>query len=384
VRGPSLARFDHSPRHQNGHAPQAAVPGVGDPLAGGELGLITRDVVVRTGAETGLLAVWNGTDKLMDVICAWGGAPIDDGPPPIPAGWRYGFVGRVLETGHAAFGPIDSKHSLGLGIAASGSRLTHAAGAAVRPPGHPPGVLCVGFAAPPREDPAVTLWVLERYAGLAALCLHDAGALEGLLEAGRLDGLTGLLNHAAIVAELYREIERSARHGRPLSCFFVDLDRFKHINERHGHLHGSAVLAEVAVVLGDGVRVGDTIGRYGGDEFIAILPDTDYSDACVLAERLRWMISTTAFNGALESLDASVGVTQRRPGSTVGEMLGAADDALRAAKRAGGGIVVGTAGEDAHGDLSASARLESSPPVRPVPPLAPAMGTFAQRANPGA
>ena len=142
-------------------------------------------------------------------------------------------------------------------------------------------------------------------------------------------------------SKLRREIERSTRSNRPLSCCFIDLDRFKHINHSYGHPHGSQVLADVALLLRNGIRIGDTLGRYGGDEFVAILPDTDQGAALVLAERLRSTISTTTLNGAHEPLGASVGVAQSRPGCTAEDLLAAADEALRRAKRAGGGLVVG-------------------------------------------
>jgi diguanylate cyclase (GGDEF)-like protein len=254
----------------------------------------------------------------------------------------HGFVGRVLESGHAAVETIDHTHDRSLPLTASGAPVRYAVGAAVRPPGGPAGALCIGYSTPRlHRDRSLTLWMVERYAALASLCLYDAGVLEGLLAAARMDSLTGCPNHAAIRSTLHRELERSARNHRPLCCCFIDLDRFKQINDRYGHQHGSQVLAEVAAVLRAGIRLGDTLGRYGGDEFVAILPDTDQPAAASLAERLRSTISTTTLNGAHEPLGVSVGVAQARPGCTADELLTAADDALRIAKGAGGGLVVG-------------------------------------------
>ena len=283
-----------------------------DPFAAGELELITRDVTVRAGGEVGLLAVWNKTARLVDVICAWGEAWIG-GRPPLPTGRRLGFVGRVLSSGHAAFEPINRERDPLLGADRTGVRLRYAAGAPVRLPGRAPCGLFVAFSERPR-DPALTCWMVERFAGLAELCMYDPGILDGLFAAARVDGLTGLLNYSSIRAELERELARSARHGRPTSCCFVDLDHFKRVNEDHGHLDGSRTLAEVAKVLSGGVRVGDTIGRFGGDEFLAVLPDTDGDAACALGERLRTMISTAPPARGHESLDASVGVAQWRAG----------------------------------------------------------------------
>lgn len=320
---------------------KAAVLGEPDPLAAGELGLITHDLAYRTGATTGLLVVCNPDDRQVHVVYACGVAHEPELLSTSSGGDR-GFVGQVLDSGDAAVGAIDPQHDRSLGFAVCGAPVRYAAGAAVRPPGGPPGALCIGFATPPpRHDQMLTRWMVEHYAALASLYMHDAGVLDGLLAAGRLDGLTGCLNHTAIRSELQRELERSARNARPLSCCFIDLDRFKQINDSYGHPHGSAVLANVAAVLRDCIRLGDTLGRYGGDEFVAILPDTDQTAAIALAQRLQSTISTTTLNRGLEQLGASIGVAQARPGCTADELLAAADNALLRAKGAGRGLVVG-------------------------------------------
>lgn len=314
------------------------LPGEGqrrDPLAAGKLGLITREVAARAGAQAGLLAVFEGADQPGEVLSAWGTTPWEESLPSFLPADR--FVGRVLESGHAAVQAIGPDHELAM--PGSGAHLTWAAAAAVRPPGGPRAALCVAFQMPPRRK-ALTLWLLERYAGLAALAFHDRAVLDGLLRAAVVDGLTGCLNHAAIRSELHREIARGDRHGRALSCCFIDLDRFKRINDDHGHLLGSRVLAEVAAVIRDGLRAEDGLGRYGGDEFLAVLPETDTPQAHALAERLRTMISRTTVDGRHLDLDASIGIARWWPGTTLDELIEAADRALMEAKRAGGAAVV--------------------------------------------
>lgn len=278
----------------------------------------------------------------MHVAGAWGMAPGGELPVELHAG--DGFVGRVLESARSAAEPIDARHDPSLGVAASGARLSFAAGAGIRPPGGPPGALCLGFSSPPADE-ALTLWRIESYARLAALCLHEMGTLDELLAPARLDGLTGCLNYAAVRAELDREIRRCERHERQLSCCFIDLDHFKRVNDRHGHLYGNRVLAEVGASLREGVRVGDTIGRYGGDEFLAILPDTDEAAARALGERLRSKIFAAKPGGNGERLDTSIGVAEWWRGATADELLGAADAALLGAKDHGGGIVGGAGRE---------------------------------------
>ena len=288
-----------------------------DPLAAGELALITRDLGSKAGAGATMLVLRDHAHGSWDLVSAWEAQP-DSGnlPRPPSAG---GFVGRVLESGRAAVEPT-------------------AAAAPVRTPDGIAGALWAGFATVP--EPAVTLWIVESYARLVALCLHDPNVLDGLLAAARRDALTGCLSYGAIRQELTREIRRSARHGRSVSCCFIDLDRFKAVNDRHGHLHGSRVLANVAEALRGGVRDGDTLGRYGGDEFVAVLPDTDEAAAYVLAERLRARIRASQPVGEEATVDASIGVAQWSPGSAVEDLLSAADDALHVAKSLGGGVAI--------------------------------------------
>ncbi len=333
-----------------GQDPQGGLPAL-ECAGGDELCLITHDAALRTGALTGLLIVSNEAEDQLDVLCSCGTAPRTD-RLSLPARWS-GFAGRVLESGCTAGEPIDAKTNSYLATAASGARAGYAAGAPVGSPGGPRGALCVGLPGRP-PDPATTIWVIESYARIASLCLHDRGALGGLLAAARLDGLTGCLNNAAIRTELEREIERCTRHERTVSCCFVDLDRFKQINDRHGHPHGSRVLGDIGAILRAGVRSGDSVGRYGGDEFILVLPDTDRDAARTLAARLRARIRGAQQAEGSEPLDASIGVAQWRAGTTAAQLLAAADEALRRAKLRGGGSVVTADGVAAGADRDAA------------------------------
>jgi diguanylate cyclase (GGDEF)-like protein len=307
-----------------------------------KLALITREACARTGAQTAFFAVLRGADRPLDVLSALGVAPWDSHlPSSLPAD---GFVGRVLESGHAAGEALGPEDALAMPTRGGRRRMNYAAAAVIRPPRGPLGLLCVCFRTPPPEM-ALTLWLMEGYARLAALALHDGEFLDALFAAATVDALTGCLNHAAIRSELDREVARGARHGRAVSCCFIDLDHFKRINDDRGHLHGSRVLAGVAAALREGLREEDGLGRYGGDEFLAILPETDEAGAQVLAERLRAKISSTTLDGRRVVIDASIGIARWRPGTTVDELLDAADKALLVAKHAGGATVV-QAGND--------------------------------------
>lgn len=136
---PPLAVPDGRPLHLARVGAGASRPPVG------ELGLITRSLALRAGAEIGVLAALNPAARCVEVLCSWGASPGPNDLPPLPAD---GFVGRVLEFGRVAVEPLDVGDA-SFGPAASGARLTHAVGVAVRPPGGPPGALCLGFASPP-------------------------------------------------------------------------------------------------------------------------------------------------------------------------------------------------------------------------------------------
>jgi diguanylate cyclase (GGDEF)-like protein len=112
-------------------------------------------------------------------------------------------------------------------------------------------------------------------------------------DAATIDKLTGIPNRPAVLGMLYGEVERAARYNRPLSVGFVDIDLFKGVNDSHGHHAGDAVLRSVADVLRANIRATDMLGRYGGEEFMFILPETTIEDAAVLAEKLRSQVGRT-------------------------------------------------------------------------------------------
>jgi diguanylate cyclase (GGDEF)-like protein len=160
---------------------------------------------------------------------------------------------------------------------------------------------------------------VERNAALATMADHD--------------GLTGLLNHRSFHLRLADELARAQRSGTPISLVLVDLDHFKEINDRHGHLVGDEVLRRVADVLIDVGRETDVVARVGGEEFCILLPDTSPVAAGVPAERLR---ETVAALDEPEPLTISVGVSGfPADAATANELFSAADDALYRAKRAG-------------------------------------------------
>src|SRR5437868_4184499 len=115
-------------------------------------------------------------------------------------------------------------------------------------------------------------------------------ALAASQEAASIDRMTGVSNRQSLLGALFTEVERASRYGRPFSVAFVDIDHFKAVNDTYGHAVGDTVLKGVAQTIKANLRSTDTIGRYGGEEFMLLLTETDVEDAAALAEKLRQLI----------------------------------------------------------------------------------------------
>jgi diguanylate cyclase (GGDEF)-like protein len=167
----------------------------------------------------------------------------------------------------------------------------------------------------------------------AALALARARA-----EAGT-DAVTGCLNHRAMRRRLEEEIARAARSDGRLACLLLDLDNFKLVNDRVGHPAGDALLREVASTLTSEFRAFDRVARYGGDEFVVILPAADLESAALAASRALSRLSSIPSFGLAPGVGASIGVASWRPGMTAAQLLQACDEALLRSKRLGKGRV---------------------------------------------
>jgi diguanylate cyclase (GGDEF)-like protein len=153
------------------------------------------------------------------------------------------------------------------------------------------------------------------------------------------DDLTGLYNSRHLNEMLRRESKRASRSGRPLSLLFLDLDGFKGVNDAHGHQSGSRALVEASEVMRRCARETDMVARFGGDEFVVILPDTGGEGAVAVAERLRERVHAHPFlagEGLDIHLTASIGVaTLPDVAASAEELVKAADTAMYAVKEAG-------------------------------------------------
>jgi len=164
-------------------------------------------------------------------------------------------------------------------------------------------------------------------------------AYERLLEVSHTDHLTGLYNRRYLMEVLESEFSRARRSGGSLSLLIIDIDHFKWINDTYGHQEGDLVLAEAASVFRDQLRGYDTAVRYGGDEFVAVLPDTTMSDAMAVAERMRKAIMKSRFPGKLShvrlSFSIGIAVHPAQGIETVTDFIRMADNALYRAKEKG-------------------------------------------------
>lgn len=173
----------------------------------------------------------------------------------------------------------------------------------------------------------------------ASAALTTAERYHHAKERAFIDDVTGVYNARYLLATADNEIQRAARYGNPLSVLFLDLDRFKLVNDRYGHLIGSDTLRALSKLLAEAVRQVDTLARYGGDEFTILLVDTPHEVALRIAERIRSRIEGHLFEagreGALQ-LSISIGVaTCPDHGEDRESLLDAADKAMYRAKSAG-------------------------------------------------
>jgi diguanylate cyclase (GGDEF)-like protein len=154
-----------------------------------------------------------------------------------------------------------------------------------------------------------------------------------------VDRLTGVPNRGSLLAALFAEVERAARYDRPLSVAFVDIDHFKAVNDNYGHAAGDDVLRGVAQTLGANLRASDMIGRYGGEEFMLILTETDVEEGAVLTEKLRTLVQKERYSvpGNTElSVTISIGIVGGSgPVLRVDNLVRDADAAMYSAKSLG-------------------------------------------------
>ena len=164
---------------------------------------------------------------------------------------------------------------------------------------------------------------------------------DDLLQQATHDALTGLFNRRHVEDVLRKEVERAERHARPLAVAILDADLFKRINDTHGHQTGDEVLRAISARCRSSLRANDVLGRYGGEEFVVVFPETRLDEAGAVAERLRAAVAEHPIEvgGDALGVTVSIGLAAHAPGQGMDKLLQRADAALYTAKQDGRNLV---------------------------------------------
>jgi diguanylate cyclase (GGDEF)-like protein len=201
--------------------------------------------------------------------------------------------------------------------------------------------------------------ILNTLADLLATALHNAFVFQKLQQQSITDGLTGIKTRRFFWEALSAEWKRASRSGRPFSVVLIDLDKFKEVNDSMGHFEGDLVLARVGRLLEQKSRQSNVVARYGGDEFIVLMPETGAEQAQVLAERLRQWLATDPMLSE-HNITGSFGVASfPMHGFSIEDIIRVADAGMYVSKRSGGNLV-STAQEFVEGQDFARQRQQIS------------------------
>lgn len=196
------------------------------------------------------------------------------------------------------------------------------------------GLMSLTFAAGSRPSESLSSF----FCAEVALALDSAIRLERAQSAALTDALTGVYNRRFLEARLAEELRRANGLGYPTSLLFIDIDRFKWVNDTFGHDVGDQLLRDVARVLGAQLRAVDVVARFGGDEFVVILPESDRAGAILVATRLQEALAASTLEGLPEgcSITVTIGAaTSPEDGTRPSELMVSADSAMLRGKRAG-------------------------------------------------
>lgn len=189
-----------------------------------------------------------------------------------------------------------------------------------------------------QEPPSADLMLgwLSQLAATASQALRQRSSFERLRRLSTTDDLTGAYNYRYLLDGLQREIRRAGRFQQVFSVVMLDVDHLKEYNDVHGHLAGSRLLASFARIVQGQLRSVDTMAKYGGDEFVVILPQTGKQGAGVVADRIRLAIESHTFPGEVRKITTSLGISSfPEDGDQTETLLGRADQALYRAKKTG-------------------------------------------------
>ena len=353
-------------------APQDRTGGV--PLPGDSVPATAFDRVVRVVSWAFILAVativavsgqWPSTQPAIFVLLALAGLFVltvhDILPLSFLGSARYVVEGSVAITFATLLlvltGGSASPFFFAYALIVAGAALVLAARWALLVTTIAIGGYVVGVVADPARLPLAEGQLVAVGVNVAALILltyvatvvakEQRRSRDAAIQLSTVDSLTGLYNRAYLSAAVDREIQRSARSGRGFCVVMMDLDELKPINDRYGHFHGDRVLRGVSEIIRHGVRRIDTAARYGGDEFVILLPETDPPGALVLAEKIRQGVADLAIETPTERIRTSLSigvVAYPEDGRTADDLMISADRAMYLSKRRGKNRVIGAAG----------------------------------------
>ena len=243
-----------------------------------------------------------------------------------------GLWGRALSTGQVvAEGSIDQAHGPDVFFADTRSRMC----IPLVSFGQTLGVLVLDSTRPDAFR-SLDTQTLESVADICATAIQNAQHVERVRQLAYIDGLTGIFNRRFFEMRISEEIERARRYSTGIAVLMVDIDQFKRLNDEFGHLLGDEVLRQVCSIFSQHLRKMDVVCRYGGEEFVIVLPQTNAEHAMRVAEKLRRVIESWQFPGVARAVTISAGVaTFPEHGETRDALVKAADTGLYAAKQAG-------------------------------------------------
>lgn len=313
---------------------QATVARLGDALSGTHdldriLGVVLDTAMASTGAHGGAVLLLSG-DHLE--LAAGEGLAEHDVPADLRLEVGTGIAGGVARSGV----PVRGYSGKGLRPAPGEPRNTTLAALPLKSSADVVGVLMLFDR--DEEFSEGDLTTLRAFASQATVAIDNVQLHEEARRQSLTDGLTGLWNYRYFQLTVGKEIERASRFSRPLSLLMLDLDLFKRVNDNYGHQRGDDVLVELAERLRGQVRDVDVLARYGGEEFVAVLPETDEAGALQAAERIRAAVRRAPFGDGDDPLDMTVSIGVAvfpQHGDSSADLLGRADEAMYAAKRAG-------------------------------------------------
>ncbi|MDP9267859.1 MAG: diguanylate cyclase [Acidobacteriota bacterium] len=279
------------------------------------------DHVVLTLREGESLVVYAHQGKLTPTVEMGNTLPVDQG-----------ISGRALATGRAVVindvtadpayvqGFVETRSEMCLPLISFGKQL---------------GVVCLESATAGAFE-QTDVQPLESVADIIATAIQNANYFDQAKALANVDGLTGAFNRRFFESRITEELERAGRYGKQLAVIMLDIDHFKRLNDEFGHLLGDEVLRQVSALFRSQLRKVDFVCRYGGEEFVLLLPETSGEDALAVAEKVRRVIEAHSFPGVPRPVTISIGVAEfPTHGASRDEIVRAADLALYASKQSG-------------------------------------------------